>query len=42
VEVSPEDAYKTLYIKAPVNIYNLRFVMVDTSSVWEDVVKNDE
>ncbi len=35
IDVSPEDAYKTLYIKNPINIYKLRFVLIDTNSIWK-------
>jgi cell shape-determining protein MreC len=34
VEVSPEDAFKNVFIQAPINMYELRFVFVDTTSVW--------
>jgi rod shape-determining protein MreC len=35
VEASPEDAYQTVYVADPVNPYELRFVLIDTSSVWQ-------
>ncbi len=34
IETSPVDAYKTIYVRSPLNIYNLRFVLVDTTSSW--------
>lgn len=36
IEVEPEDAYKTLYIRSPVNMYELRYVLVDTATVWKN------
>lgn len=35
IKVSPEDAFKTVFIKTPVNTYELRYVLVDTASVWK-------
>ena len=34
IEVAPEDAYKTLYVRNPSNSYGLRHVLVDTTSIW--------
>lgn len=34
IEVAPEDAYKNIYVHTPVNMYGLRFVLVDTGSIW--------
>ncbi|KKS30576.1 MAG: hypothetical protein UV60_C0001G0013 [Parcubacteria group bacterium GW2011_GWA2_43_11] len=34
IEVAPEDAYKTLYVRSPSNSYGLRHVLVDTTSIW--------
>lgn len=34
IEVSPEDAYKMLYIQSPVNSYELRYILIDTTSIW--------
>src|SRR3989339_190469 len=31
IEVAPEDAYKTLYIRSPSNVYGLRHVLIDTT-----------
>ena len=34
IEVTPEDAFKTLYLRSPVNIHNVRHVFVDTTVTW--------
>lgn len=34
IEVAPEDAFKLLFITSPVNMYELRYVLIDTTSVW--------
>lgn len=35
IEVAPEDAYKILYVRSPVNMYELRFVLIDTTTTWK-------
>ncbi len=35
IQVSPEDAYKTAYLRSPVNMYELRFVYIDTTHTWD-------
>jgi len=41
IVAAPEDAYKILFIESPINIYQLRFVLLDTTHVWQ-VPKLDE
>ena len=33
--VSPEDAYKTAYLRSPVNMHELRFIHIDTTHTWD-------
>ncbi len=35
IEISPEDAYKTIFIQSPVNMYKIRYVLIDTSHIWK-------
>lgn len=35
IEVAPEDAYKILYVRSPVNMYELRYVLLDTTTTWK-------
>jgi cell shape-determining protein MreC len=41
IEVAPEDAYKTIYVRSQVNMYELRFVLVDTTSLWHSGSQTD-
>jgi cell shape-determining protein MreC len=41
IEVAPEDAYKILYIRSPVNMYELRYVLIDTTTVWKQPEMED-
>ena len=34
VLVTPEDAYKTAYVRSPINMHELRHVYVDTTHIW--------
>ncbi len=34
VEVTPQDAYQTVYVRSPVNIHQLQYVFVDTTHSW--------
>jgi rod shape-determining protein MreC len=42
IEVAPEDAYKILYVRSPVNMYELRYVLLDTLTTWEQPDLEDE
>ncbi len=42
IEISPEDAYKTMFIQSPVNVYEIRYILVDTSHVWKASSKDSE
>jgi rod shape-determining protein MreC len=35
IEVAPEDAYKKVYVRSPVNTYELRHVLVNATAVWK-------
>jgi hypothetical protein len=34
VELSPQDAYQTVYVSSPVNVYQVQYVFVDTTTSW--------
>ena len=42
IEATPEDAFKTVYIQSPINMYELRFVVVDTTTVWKAPSPEDQ
>jgi len=37
IEAKPEDAYKTIYVKSPVNIHTLRYVFLDVTTSWKKI-----
>lgn len=37
VEETPEGAYKIVHVQSPVNIYEVRFVILDTAATWKKV-----
>jgi cell shape-determining protein MreC len=37
VEVTPQDAYQTVYVQSPVNIHQLQYVFVDPSRIWNPI-----
>ena len=38
---SPEDAFKTGYVRGVLNQHELRHVLVDTTTMWEPVVPSE-
>lgn len=34
IALTPQDAYQTVYVRAPVNMYQVRYVFVDLDTVW--------
>jgi len=34
VELTPQDAYQTVYVSSPVNVYQVHYVFVDTTNSW--------
>jgi len=35
IEVTPEDAFQTVWVRAPQNIYDTRYVLIDTTHTWQ-------
>jgi hypothetical protein len=35
IESTPEDAFQTVYVRSPINQYDLRYVHIDVMTAWE-------